>query len=136
MVSGKIQLKEMDPETDNNGSEDDSGFRPPYAHMKKQRRKVVVGTRKDCSIKGGTQPRRDLFVYRVYKDTSAEDMKDFLGQSVEVLNCQKISHEDAINASFKITVTATDAKTMFKKDFWPTGIYCRSYIPPRESTTA
>lgn len=111
-----------------------AGFRPQYRDIKKQRRRGVVGSRDDSSLKGN-EPRRVLFVYRLDKATTADELNNYLKQSVGPFECVKISHEDAHNASFKVAVPLSDSRKMLNSDFWPSGVCCRHYIPPKTTTS-
>jgi hypothetical protein len=130
-VSGKIKLVDM--ESTNDAEDDD--FRQQYASQKKQRRKMVIGSRTDSSLKGN-QPNRHLFVYQLDKETTVKELTDYLNQSVRTLDCSKISHQDARNASFKVTVSRSDAKVMLCPDFWPLDVRCRYYVPPKNQVTS
>ena len=121
--------------TDHGRNGTGSGFRQQYAATKNQRRKAVIGSRNDSSLKAH-EPLRHLFVYRLDKSTTQEELKNYLVQSVRVVECERISHSDALNASFKVAVPFSDAQKMLSSDFWPCGVCCRFYVPPRKSVSS
>ena len=108
-------------------------------HQKKERQKqkrVVQGKgNSKCGVKGAPEPSRHLFIFRVHKDTSLDDMKNHLIDSVEGLDIRDlgcVSHTDAKFQSFKLTVPLPQFDQLFNDELWPDGVRVRQFIPPRQ----
>lgn len=119
-------------------SDDGSYHVPPY-HQKKERqrqKRVVQGKAHDkCGVKGAPEPSRQLFIYRVHKDTTVEDLELLLSESeydfeIRALEC--VSHESATFKSFRLQVPRSQFENLFDGNLWPGGVRVRQYIPRRK----
>ena len=70
----------------------------------------------------------DIFVANVCKDTTEDMIKDFLKEKELVpISIQKISHKDARNDSFKVSVNRADQERAILPSNWPLGVRVRIY---------
>ena len=71
----------------------------------------------------------DLFLFNVSKEASGEDivkhMKDT--KDLEILECIKVSHDDARTQSFRIKIKAADYETGLNAETWPYRVRVRVY---------
>ena len=110
-------------------------FREPYIRVKQSRRKqrkmVTFGTKPVTgTVKGGIRT-PDLFVYRVDKSVSLDALKEDIAAAITVVDLKKLSHEDALNQSFKLTIPAADVDLVMRPSFWAKGIGCRFFEPSK-----
>jgi hypothetical protein len=52
-----------------------------------------------------------------------------------VLALVKVSHDDALFQSFKLTINAADLSTVYTAGFWPTDVGCSRFIVRRRNQT-
>jgi hypothetical protein len=98
----------------------------------KRRDAPVVGTGRSDRVRGAPEPSRDLFVYRVQNDITANDINLYVtGKNVDVRDVIQKSKEGSRFMSFKVTVKVSDLNTILKPDFWPTGVCVRRFWEPR-----
>lgn len=109
--------------------------------QEKLRKKIIEGaaTSKQTAFKGAPEPSRDLFIYRVQKDTSAEALKAHLADlrtdgkmthPERTLAC--ISKDEATFRSFKLTVAVSDFSRLMDGNVWPHGVRVRRFFTPRQ----
>ena len=71
----------------------------------------------------------DLFVFNVSKEASGDDivkhMKDT--KNLNILECSKVSHEDARTQSFRIKIKAADYEAALLAETWPYRVRVRVY---------
>ena len=118
----------------------DAGFEFPTEEKKKRRRinnrKAVTGTlkRSNGKLTGAPEPSRDIFVYRVSKGTSEDDIKDYIACSdISVRGVCKVSKSEAKFDSFRVEVKISDLHRLLDADFWPIGICVRRYFAAKTS---
>ena len=118
-----------------NPSEYNEGFRYQGKQRKKTRPKPVTGTRTvlEGGFKGAPAPSRDIFVYRVEKDTPDNVIKDYIvTYGIEVRSVVCLSSENATFSSFKVVISVSDLPKVLDPEFWPTGVCVRRLYAPRE----
>ena len=84
-------------------------------------------------IRGAPEPSREIFVYRVHKETSEEDMRDFMdsnGFDVRAIECT--SKPDSLFKSFHVTIPLSQVEKAFDPQLWPEGVWMRKYWPIRK----
>ena len=113
-----------------NASSYADGFQYQYPYKKRLRRqnKVITGNKSGSRLRGAPLPNRDIFVYRIAKDTGASDVQEFLVENdidVRAIDCT--SHPDSTFKSFKVTVSVSDVDKLFNEDFWPSGVKVRMF---------
>ena len=113
--------------------DNNSEFQYPSFYRRKMRRKTktVTGQADNVRLKGAPLPSRDIFVFRVDRYATEDELKGFIidnGVPVRELTC--VSHADAKYKSFKLTVSVKDVEKVFDEDFWPCGIMVRRYFAP------
>lgn len=94
--------------------------------------KVFTGGGEDFKSLVGTEPNRDIYVYRVSKNASMDDLKDFATSkaNLDVRYISKISDESWDSQSFKISIPASQLDTGLNAQ-WPAGICVRRFFSPR-----
>ena len=116
-------------------SVDSEGFRKPKAHVKKLRRNAsaVTGSgNHNGAFKSAPTPPRELFIYRVDKETCINDISNYIqNKGIQMLDLKCMSHEDALSKSFKLKLSQEYVDALLKEDFWPSGIKVRKFIPPK-----
>ena len=120
---------------------DDEGFSLPQYYVKQQRRmnnrkaKVVTGVgtkRSDHKVRGAPEPERQLFIYRVDRQTLTEHLKIFIQEAgITVCSLECVSKENSKHKSFKLSVPLSHFKRLFDDQMWPEGIRVRRYYPPK-----
>ena len=105
--------------------------------LAKHRRKVITGNaRTDQNhFREAPEPGRDLFIYRILKDSSVKGLKDLVErQNVEVRSIECISNPNALYKSFKLTVPKSQLETIFNETFpWPSGVRVRKSFNMRRT---
>ena len=118
----------------------DDGFElPSYAkrqmnRLETRRKKFITGisTSKPGSFKGAPEPNRDLFIFRVDKETTESQITNHVkdhGFFVRNLSC--VSNPSAKFRSFRLTVPLSQFDDLFNESIWPAGVRVRKYIPPK-----
>ena len=81
----------------------------------KHKRTIVSGqAESNTGIKSAPPPSRDIFVYRVHKETITEQLHQHLvDNEIEVRGLECVSHDDSVNKSFKLIVPVTDYDKVF-----------------------
>jgi hypothetical protein len=114
---------------------DANGFEKQYAERKRDSRRqrlVVRGAASSNKLKGAPPPSRDFFIYRVAKETSAENIIDFLNDSeVQFNDVHQLSKPDSMYKSFKLSVPISQMERVLEKSLWPAGIMVRRFRPKR-----
>ena len=96
--------------------------------VRRKKRSVVLGTGNAGGCVRGAPRTRDLFVYRVDKTVTADDMQRFLSDSgVTVSAIELVSKDCARNCSFRVTVPLTNLDRIFDPMVWPAGIGVRFF---------
>ena len=122
-----------------NRDSDSEGYEIPSYQKKKVRRmqkrqRVVLGTASPSSslVKGAPPPRRDFFVFRLDKSTTAEQLLMYLNdKDVSPIDAVEVSHPHSKFKSFKVTVSITNAEKILNPECWPRGIGVRRYRAAR-----
>ena len=52
-------------------------------------------------------------------------------RNVQVLNIEKMSHNEAMYSSYKINISISNIDNVFHQSFWPAGVKCQWWYPPR-----
>ena len=105
-------------------------FQLPAKQQRKMRRRAMRnrGTRStadDTQLKGAPVPMRDLFVYRVMKPSSCDDVKRYiqsLNLNAEVGDIELLAHPEAKYNSFRVSCDVTNFKQLLKGENWPDGV--------------
>ena len=115
-------------------SEPGFSYPPDFQKKLNRRRKVIKGRSENGTIRGAPPPSRELFVYRVDKGTTCEELKHYIENSgVTVRDLSILSHINAMFKSFKLTISVSDINKILNEDFWPCGIMVRRYNKPRQN---
>ena len=103
------------------------------ANSSAQRRRPepIRGTRTHGALKSGP-PVLDLFVFRVNKDNTKEELAQFLtDEGATVKSIERVSRPEMFTKSFHVILTTSDTSKMLEPNFWPEGICCRKYFTKR-----
>lgn len=101
-------------------------------------RKAVTGTSTMLSgkLKGAPEPSRDIFVYRVVKDTTESEIQDYIvDNNIAVRGVSKVSNTEARFDSFRVEIKVSDLNQVLNASFWPEGICVRRFFKPKPSNT-
>ena len=120
-------------------SVDSEGFRLSNYETKKKKQEAkkkqnfVMGKSESrCGIKGAPEPNRDLFIFRLHKDTSDTELKTFItGKGFTVRSLACISNEMAKFKSYRLTVPKSEFSRLFDETLWPAGVGVRKFVPPK-----
>ena len=83
----------------------------------------ICGVRNGSKIKGAPRPRWNMFISKVSKETDDKEMKNFIELlQVTVLELVRVSHDDSVHKSFKLTVYPEDYKKIYDPHLWPAGL--------------
>ena len=71
----------------------------------------------------------DLFVYGVNKEASGDQIVSYMKESkgLEIMECARVSHDEARAQSFRIQVRCADYELALKSDTWPYRVGVRVY---------
>ncbi len=103
---------------------------------RKARRKAITGTRSANTeqFKGAPEPSRDIFVYRVMKDTPQAEIEKYItDNNVNIRSIDNVSNILARYDSFKVVLKLSDMQTVLNPEFWPQGVCARRYFNPRKN---
>ena len=96
--------------------------------------KRVHGTAVSMNVKGASKPNRQLFISRVGRDTADDDMRHWIENlDVNIIDFERLSHDDARNKSYLLTVSKNEYFRLFDPRFWPANIVVTPYVPPKAS---
>ena len=120
--------------------ESDTEFVRPSYHLKKalkkeRRRQKVIKGKCNASehVRGAPVPSRSLFVFRVDKSATTEDMRKHIeANEIMVRQIECMSHADASFKSFKVTVSVEDLEKIMDENIWPSGVNVRQFYQRRE----
>ena len=69
-----------------------------------------------------------IFVSNVINGTEATSIQDHMKMNgLNILTIEKVSHQEARNFSFKISVSFEDREKALSSDIWPVGVRVRQY---------
>ena len=114
--------------------EDNNEFQPavPQRNRRKRNRPTVIGTKK-CDSLYDSRPRLDMFIIRVSKEYSDNDLRRILtDENIGVIELKKVSHDLAATLSYKLTIYADSEVKLMQPSFWPEYISCRRFFTPRK----
>ena len=73
-----------------------------------------------------------MFISRVDRETSDDNMRDCISeQKINIINFERLSHDDAKYKSYKLIVSVSDYVSLYKPSQWPVGISISKYHPPK-----
>ena len=89
--------------------DNDDGYQ--VVHHKRRRKSPIIGTKKHDQFHGSRHT-VDMFLYRIPKIYSTDQVLDIAQDDVEVLKLSRISHDDAVSSSNKLTIYADDKERL------------------------
>ena len=76
---------------------------------------------------------RELFIVRVDKEHTADDIKEFIQeQEVTAIDISCVSHADSYTNSYDVVAQANNVDNISMPDSWPEGICCRRVYRKRK----
>ena len=92
------------------------------------RREFIHGGDKDSTLANFAAP-TDIFVAGINKGTEINAIKDHMktNKGLEILDMQKISHDEARQDSYRISVRKEDEEKSLLPETWPHGIRVRIF---------
>ena len=102
--------------------------REQQRRQSRRQRTNIRGTATTDRFRTAPPPVRDFFLYRIDKDVTEKQIKDYLkDKNVQCLAVQKMSSEFAKFSSFKVTVHVTEVGNIMDADTWPEGAMIRKF---------
>ena len=123
-----------------NCSNDSEGFRLSSNELRKKyrrenlRKKTIEGKSVVAisGVKGAPEPSRDVFIYRLDKETKTSDLETYIeSKGFEIRKLECVSHDEARCKSFKLSVPKSEFEKVLDAEMWPKGISVRQFFPPR-----
>ena len=99
----------------------------------KPKRGFRGGRRNNDTVIGGDKSASfgapiSLFVANVRQDISVDTIKEFLvKKELMIVGIEKISHDEARNASFRVDIKTEDKEKALSGDIWPVGVRVREF---------
>lgn len=91
-------------------------------------RATVIGQASGTGLNAAPMPSRDFFIWRVQKGTTVDQMGQYIRQKgVDYRELVQMNHAESANASFKLSVSFSDADKLRDSSFWPDGIWVRKW---------
>jgi hypothetical protein len=124
--------------TNQNKKEEDDGFEYSAEQRRgmlrqKRHKDAIIGKKTDCLIKSGLK-HTDMFIFRVHYDVDDDQLKQYLiDENVSVIKFSKVSHDDSLMKSYRVTIKYDDLGKVMNANFWPDGIGCRRFYGKRNS---
>jgi hypothetical protein len=114
-------------------SQPSQGFQ--YQRQRNKRKaNHVTGTSLSGKFSGAPEPSRDIFVYRVSKETTESDIEEYMSENeITVRGVSTVSHDTAKFSSYKVEIKKSDLDRALKAEFWPIGVCVRRYYAPKNS---
>ena len=91
-----------------------------------------------CRFRGAPVPQKSLFISRVEKETTLDDLTSYINDlrlDVKVDKIELISHVNARCNSFRLDLSARDFEKLMNPDLWPDNTCVRRFHWPRSSGT-
>lgn len=102
-------------------------------------RRAVIGKRAgDFNVKGSKSSTKslELFVFRVDRQTTAEDVRRYVEKQVPVDYVRAVSHGGARCRSFVMSIPMPYVGIVMSVNFWPQYIGCRRFVRPASGPLA
>ena len=83
-------------------------------------------------VKGATAPPNVLFISRLDGETTEADIAEYiLDLGLHIDDLEQVSHYDARNKSFKLTVNKKDYYSLLNDSLWPDGVRVGKFRNPK-----
>ncbi len=121
----------------------DDGFTLPrdqrrrlYRDINRNKPKVVIGKDRSSGLKGPrSTPHTSVFVYGTQKGTTEDDVTRHMeNKNVKPFQVERKSGSWQRFDSFCVTINKEDWDSVMHSDFWPNGVRCRYFHPPKVSS--
>lgn len=105
-----------------------------FTDVKHKRRKMIRGSRTENASISAVESRKWIFVSRLQKHTTEEDLKSYLTENnIEIISCDKLVIRSDQIAAFKIGIPASLEENIYRSDLWPINTIVRPYINFRKT---
>ena len=105
-------------------------------NRKKQKKNVVGSRESSSSLLRSASRTADLYVGNCDVDVTTESLTQYICDvmKVKIHKCEQLETKYSNYTSFKVTLFVNDRMDLLSEDVWPSGIVCRKYYKPRNST--
>ncbi len=118
----------MNNSTEEHGPSDDYRYTSEQMRRQVRRNRGICGTGASARIRGAPRPKWHMFVYKVTPDTDDDEMKQYIELlSVNILDLVRVSHDESVYKSYKLTVYPEDYKKLYSPNVWPDGVCVKRY---------
>ncbi|ELT92058.1 hypothetical protein CAPTEDRAFT_212951, partial [Capitella teleta] len=94
-------------------------------NKRRKRKKALIGANEDSSLRLANEPSRSVFVARFPKETKTEPIAQYATKNgITVRKVERMSKEDAPQASFRVMVKESDMMSIYNAEFWPKIFSC------------
>ena len=126
----------QNPSNTGNGLRSSDTWQIPKMHARKMDKFLlknqVHGTAVSTKVKGATAPPNILFISRLDGETTEADIAEYiLDLGVHIVDLEQVSHYDARNKSFKLTVNKKDYYSLLNDSLWPDGVRVGKFRNPK-----
>ena len=106
-------------------------YQPHQRKRIQKQRKLVTGTTTTSdSFRGAPEPSRELFIQRVNKEATIDNVKKYLtSNNFTIRDICQMSHEKAQYSSYELTFPVSEFDKLFNPDLWPDGVKIRPFRP-------
>ena len=92
--------------------------------------RVVTGKGACSTAVKGSVPAKHIYVSRVSSEATVDNIKSYMkDKQVEIRGIRKVSKDDWLHNSFKVTIDADDLEQVLNEDFWSERVCCREWLP-------
>ncbi|ELT95073.1 hypothetical protein CAPTEDRAFT_210950 [Capitella teleta] len=103
-------------------------------NKRRKRKKALIGANEDSSLGLANEPSRSVFVARFPKETKTESIAQYATKNgITVRKVERMSKEDAPQASFRVMVKESDMMSIYNAEFWPKNILVAKFFGGRRS---
>jgi hypothetical protein len=103
-------------------------------NKRRKRKKALIGANEDSSLGLANEPSRSVFVARFPKETKTESIAQYATKNgITVRKVERMSKEDAPQASFRVMVKESDMMSIYNAEFWPKNILFAKFFGGRRS---
>ncbi len=116
-------------------SQTDDGFQLPR-HQRRKEARLVRGTAKhlDSNVKGGGPVRKSIFVSRLDKSVTEDDLKMYMKKKdIEIDDVKVMSHDEARFRSFKFSIANVSMDRVLDASIWPENCFVKRFYDRKVS---
>jgi len=103
-------------------------FQPDQRKRQARANRIVGSNVLNGRFKGGPEPNRHLFIYRVDNICTESDILVHLkDHEISVIDLKCVSHAESKFKSFKLSVPKSEFSSLFAENMWPGGVCIRPF---------